>query len=323
MKKFGIAVDIGATNIRVALGDRKGTLIKKIKRKTAQKGNELTLANQIIDMILELINENNLKDIKGIGIGSIGPLDIKKGWIVNTPNLGIKNSNIVKPLRNFFNIPVYLLNDCVAAVWGEKHFGAGRKYKNIVYITISTGIGGGVIVDDHLLLGKDGNAHEVGHIVIDYKSKLRCGCGRIGHWEGYASGINIPNFIMYYLKKKKVKNIPWVKGLTSEEFFGLVKKGDKFAREVLKELSKIYAAGIASVINVYDPELLTLGGSVFLNNYELLFPPIKRYLRLYLLNRKPRIIKTPLGGDIVLYGGLALVFSPPPGLARIYSENYN
>ena len=311
---LGIAVDIGATYIRLGLGNRKGRFLVKVKERTPQEGDEYTIANYIIKLIDEFVPYRYLKRVKGIGVGSIGPLNLKEGRIVNTPNIKIKNSFIVGPIREYFNIPTYLLNDCVAGVWGEKHYGAGKGVRNLVYITISTGIGGGVVVDDHLLLGKDGNAHEIGHIVIDYRSRLKCGCGGYGHWEGYASGANIPNFIRLVIKRKRLKiGSEWL-DINAKEFFMKVREGDYIALKVFKELCRVYAAGVASVINVYDPELVTIGGSVFLNNYDLLYRPIVKYTKKYLINRMPKIIKTSLGDDVVLYGALATVFFTPESL---------
>jgi len=215
-------------------------------------------------------------------------------------------------------LPVYILNDCVTAVVGEHHFGIGKNIDNLVYITLSTGIGGGVYVDSHLLIGKDGNAHEIGHIVIDYEGRLVCGCGKRGHWEAYCSGKNIPNFVRLLLRDKaeKAEKSPLFKlanegTLTAKDVFDAAKRGDSFAREVVKEIGRLNAIGFANVTNVYDPELITVGGSVALNNPKLVLEPIKRYINEYVINRPPRIEITPLGGDIVLLGALALVFYPP------------
>ena len=112
-----------------------------------------------------------------IGVASAGPLDLREGAVVHSPNIGFDYIPLVKPLEDEFKVPVYLCNDCVAGVIGEKELGYGRGYGNLVYVTLSSGIGGGVFVDNHLLIGKDGNAHEIGHITIDYEGKLTCGCG--------------------------------------------------------------------------------------------------------------------------------------------------
>jgi len=318
---YAIGVDLGATNVRVALGDSNGRIIKKIVEPTVRKGDKYALSNQIISMIKRLVSPSELKKVRGIGIGSIGPLDIKSGKILLAPNLGLRDVPLAKPISEEFNLPVYVLNDCVAAVVGEKTFGAGKRIDNLVYVTISTGIGCGVYVNGHLLLGKDGNAHEVGHIVIDYEGRLICGCGKRGHWEAYCSGRNIPKFAKLLIeempqeevrKSKLFSTGKSIEELTARDIYDAAKSGDKVALKIVNEVGRLNAIGIANIINAYDPTLITLGGSVTLYNEELVLEPIKKYLNDYVVNRPPEIRVTPLRENIVLYGAIALVFNPPP-----------
>ena len=132
-------------------------------------------------------------EISGIGVASIGPLDLKRGGIASPANLPYRFIPLVKPLEEASGSKVALMNDANAAVLGERRFGAGKEHPDLVFITLSTGIGGGAIVDGHLLIGKDGNAAEIGHMVVDSEERLTCGCGRRGHWEAYCSGRNLPN----------------------------------------------------------------------------------------------------------------------------------
>ena len=187
--------------------------------------------------------------------------------------------------------------------------------KDLAYITLSTGIGGGVIVDGHLLVGKDGNAAEFGHLTIDSTGRLRCGCGGRGHWEAYCSGNNLPNFLRLELKRKGVKRSLLyelagkdLSNLSAEMFFEAVRAGDGLSLELLQEIGRLNAMGFANVVNAYDVSLITVGGSMALKNGKLLVEPIKRYLKDYLINRPPRIMITPLGEDIGLYGAIALAF---------------
>jgi len=317
--EYAIGVDIGATNLRVAFGDNRGKIYKRITERTPTTGDELAISHRISEMIKNLLTRGELEKVKGIGIGTIGPLDLKRGAIVNTPNLPFKYIPLREPLQETFKLPVYILNDCVTAVVGERYFGIGKGVDNLVYITLSTGIGGGVYVDSHLLIGKDGNAHEIGHIVIDYEGRLVCGCGKRGHWEAYCSGKNIPNFVKLLMKDRGRKEVEKSKlfklvnegRLTAKDVFDSAKGGDQFAREVVEEIGRLNAIGFANVTNVYDPELITVGGSVALNNPKLVIEPIRRYIDEYVINRTPKIEITPLGGDIVLLGALALVFHPP------------
>ena len=172
MNEFYVAVDVGATRIRVSYGNEKGLKEKIVEFTNKNQGPE-GISTQIIRMIKEL----NVSRIAAIGIGSAGPLNIKTGQLVNAHNFPFERISLVDPISKAFDKPVLLVNDCSAAVLGEHVFGAGKGLNNIVYITLSTGIGGGAIVDEHLLIGKDGNAVEIGHLTIDPNSSLICGCG--------------------------------------------------------------------------------------------------------------------------------------------------
>ncbi len=298
-----IAVDIGATNIRVALGNEEG-IKEKIVQLTNREKNLLGIPQQIIEMI----NQLNDKP-KAIGIGSIGPIDLKQGIITNTPNHPLEGIPIVKPLKKVFNVDVRILNDCTTAVFGEQIFGAGKGLTNLFYVTLSTGIGGGAIIDNHLLKGKDGNAVEIGHLVIDPNSHLICGCGGKGHWEAFTSGKNIPKYVELLMKNKIVKPFKGYnkeKLISTELLFESAKKGNKLSKKIIKEIGKINVIGFADVINLFDPELVTVGGSIALNNPKLILEPILSSIDDYLINRKPSIKITPLGEDVVLYGALAL-----------------
>ena len=304
-----LAVDIGATNIRVASGDHEG-LNSKLSETTDKDNGPLGVSAQIIRMAHEL----GMDSVESAGVGSIGPIDIASGNIVNTTNLPFKEIPVTEPLKKAFGVPVSLLNDCTAAVLGEKIFGAGREVDNLAYVTLSTGLGGGAIVDGHLLIGKDGNAVEVGHITIDPDSPLTCGCGSPGHWEAYSSGNNIPNFARHILREEGSGLIHELMegdpgALTVEILFEAAKAGDAAALRVVDELGKVNAVGFANVVNAFDPELITIGGSIALNNPELILEPILGNIDRHLLNRRPRIMITPLGDDVVLYGALAIALS--------------
>jgi glucokinase len=302
-----IAVDIGATNIRVATGSSDGLHEKRSELTETGKG-----ADGVSQQIIRLIGDVKDGNPESIGIGSIGPIDLETGKITNTPNYPFNYIPVTQPLEDHFGIKTKLVNDCAAAVLGEQRFGAGKGYSNIVYVTISTGIGGGAIVDNHLLQGKDGNAPEIGHITIDAYSDIKCGCGSYGHWEAYASGSNIPRFALKLMKaswrKSLIANL--ISGdlnqLTSKTIYDAAKQSDEVALGVVTEIGKINAAGFANITNLFDPEIITVGGSIALNNPRLVLDPIRENIDKHLINRKPEIKVTPLGGDAVLIGALAL-----------------
>lgn len=140
-------MDLGATWVRGICGYKSGSIIKKIKRKTPKEKD--IVENTMIDIVRELLDDSDGK-LLGIGVESIGPLDLQKGEVVNTPNLPVKRIKVKEVLQDAFKVPVYLVNDCSATVIGEKIFGAGKQFNNIFYVTISTGLGGGAIVGGHL-----------------------------------------------------------------------------------------------------------------------------------------------------------------------------
>ncbi len=317
-KKYIIGVDLGATNVRVALANEEGKILSKTIEKTEKEKGAEAISKQIIKMIYSIIKNIRKEDILGIGIGSIGPLDLKKGGLLKTPNIPQYDFiPLVEPIREEFKIDVKLLNDCNSAVLGEKIFGAGKNIDNLVYVTLSTGIGGGAIIDGKLLFGKDGNAAEVGHITIDYEGKLKCGCGKKGHWEAYCSGANIPNFIKFFLEKineedkkrsllMKLCNYN-INNASAKMLYEAAKEKDEISMRIVDEIGRLNAIGIANLINVYDPSLITIGGAIALKNKELVINPIKKYVGDYAVNRLPEIIITPLGDEIVLYGTIAAI----------------
>ena len=316
-KKIAIGVDLGGTNVRIALGDEEGRILAKISERTEKTKGPEGISEQIARIIRQLEEKAETK-IMGIGIGSAGPLDLKKGGLMKPTNIPYDFVPLVEPLEETFHLPTYLLNDCSAAVMGERFFGAGKGHENLAYITLSTGIGGGIYVDGHLLIGKDGNATEIGHFTIDYEGRLTCGCGKKGHWEAYCSGSGIPNYVRLILSQKRREEIEEsllmqkISGdqnlLTAKILYDCAKAGDPLSLELVDRIGVLNSIGFACVVDAYDPSLITVGGSIALRNENLVIEPIRRYIKEHARNRVPEIRITPLRDDVVLYGALAMVF---------------
>jgi glucokinase len=302
-------VDLGATYVRCVLS-RNGKFLARKKEPTARESRD-AIAAQIVEMIRSLLKGRSVK-LEGVGIASAGPLDLKRGAVVNSPNLGFSLIPLVDPVQEELGVKAILVNDCVAGAIGEWKFGAGKGLGNLVYITISTGIGAGVVVDGHVLMGKDGNAHEIGHTVIDLEGRLTCGCGAKGHWEAYCSGRNLPNYVRMRLSQLGGFERGWLgrlgnpQRITAKDVFEGCRKGDEFCKQMVEEIGRMNAMGVANAVNAYDPSLVSLGGSVVFENGELVLGPIKRHMKEYLLNREPKVVITPLGEDVVLYGAVAV-----------------
>ncbi len=306
-----LAADVGGTYLRVALF-RDGEMLRKVKVTTPRGGGKLRIAEEIYNLAMDFGVE-----VDGAGVAVAGVIDVRSGDVAKMSNSPIKSFPLRGPLEERLSVPVVVLNDCVAAAWGEH---ITRGIDNLVYLTLSTGIGAGAVVNGSLLLGKDGNAHEVGHMTLDYRGR-RCGCGGRGHWEAMASGSAIPSFSRELaLEWDGARTEAWRAAMKGEldppALFSLWREGDEFAGEVVSELAKINAAGISSVINVYDPEMLVLGGSIALNNRDF----VELFLRSvdeYLINRMPLVDYAIGGEDAVLRGAAISVLRRPKALDAI------
>ena len=319
--EYGIAVDLGATYLRVIAGCKDGRVLARIVERTNLREGPEAVSQQIIRLIKRICRENSLKpeDAAGIGVGAFGPQDPVRGGISRPANAPYEFIPIREPLTEEFKVPVEVMNDCLVAAIGERFYGAGRGIDNFVYITISTGIGAGVYVDGRVLLGKDGNAHEIGHIVVDYEGRLLCGCGKRGHWEAYCSGKNMPNYARLIIEEENLKDkfrrsclykaaSGRMEGITAKAIYDGAKIGDSLCEYLVNRVGEINAMGVASAVNVYDPSVVILGGAVVLNNVDQVLTPIRTRFKDYIVNREAEVKVTPLKGDVVLYGALAMAF---------------
>ncbi len=320
MKRYVVAVDLGATNIRTAIVDvEKECFLAKIKEKTKVAEGAQAISTQVVENVRNIMKTCNvsLNEVIGIGVGAPGPLDMEKGAITRAVNIPYFVP-IRQPLEDEYSLPVAFMNDTNAAALGELVFGAGREreIRYLVFVTISTGIGAGIIDDGRLIKGKDGNAGEVGCITVDYRGRLKCGCGRYGHWQAYSSGAAIPNFVRQLVEEGEVNvteesllynMTDKLTKISAKAVYESAKKGDKAALKIVDELATINAVGIANIINAYNPEIITLGGPIILQNIKLTINRMLPRIRDYAVNRIPEIIPTPLGEDIGLYGAAAAI----------------
>lgn len=299
---YAVAVDLGATNTRVAIVGEGGRIQKKSEAPTPAKETDPSrLTGFLSGLIAGITGETTPEPITGIGLSVAGPVDIRKGMLVNPPNMAFRDVPLTLPLSRIFHCPVRMVNDCHAGVLGEMYHGQGRGRNDVVYLTISTGIGGGVISGGRLLLGRQGNAAEIGHFHVDSTYDLPCGCGRTGHWEGYSSGRYMPWFFGEWCRFHAKPH--WGPD-TALEIFASARQGDGDVLRFIKELARINARGISDVIVAYDPEMIILDGAVIRSNADLLLPAIiesvDRYLPL------PDIVMSELAGDAPLLGAAVI-----------------
>jgi glucokinase len=275
-KEYTIGVDLGGTNIRVALIDEEGSIAKKLQRKTEPaRGSDYTIA-WMIDMIGQIQGQEH---ITGIGIGSPGPLDPKRGIILDPPNLpGWNGVPITSILEKACHLPVVLDNDANAAALAESVAGAGKGHESVVYVTISTGIGAGIVVDGKLWAGAQGNAGEVGNMIILPNGPAFPGLNA-GALEALSSGTAIGQ------RGKNELNVE----NGSESVFELFKQGDEKALSIIDEAMNYLAIGLANIAHLLNPSLFVLGGGV-MQQKEVILPILREKTASYLYeSMKPHL----------------------------------
>ncbi|MCX5726200.1 MAG: ROK family protein [Candidatus Saganbacteria bacterium] len=294
MKKYIIGVDLGGTKIYTAIADLKGKILKEVEVQTgAKKGKNAVISNicRSVDMALKA-EQATLSEIKSIGIGSPGTVNFKEGIVYDPPNLpGWKKVPLKDILKRKFKTEILVDNDANVAALAELKFGAGRGAKNFIYVTISTGIGGGIIIDGKLYRGAQGAAGEVGHMTI-LANGPKCGCEGLGHLEALASGIAIEK----------------ISGLNPIDLEKTIKDGNKEAKKVLNGVIDHLGIGLANLVNIFNPELVVIGGGIS-NMGELLFLPLRKAVKKYSMpfpGKTVKIVKAKLGKRIGVIGAIAL-----------------
>lgn len=305
--KYVIGVDLGGTKIYTALVDLEGEIQKEIIISTeADKGQEHVKKNinKTIDYILEGISK---EDIKAIGIGSPGPLDLEQGMIITNSNLPFKNFKIVESIKNRYEIDTYLDNDANAATLAEYMFGAGKGSKNMVYVTASTGIGAGAVLNGSILRGSTGNALELGHMTV-CKEGPRCGCGNIGCAEALGSGTAITKRAREAVASNAETSLKNYTEVTSKEVFIEAKKGDRVCKEILNSALSYLGIAVANIANIIDPEVIVVGGGVT-NGGSIVLDKIEEEVKVRSLKtiaNNVKIYKAQLGGKAGVLGAAAL-----------------
>lgn len=293
--RYIVGVDFGGTKIKAGLVDLNGKIIKKAKRLTESKKGKKFVIGNIIDCIEEVIFGIDKKDILGIGIGAPGSLDSKKGIILNPPNLpGWKNVPLKKIIQKKFNLKVVLENDTNAMAFGESKFGVGKNVKDLVLLSLGTGLGGGIIIDKKLYHGM-GNAAEIGHMTI-IENGLKCSCGNRGCLEEYVSGRAIER------ESKRIIG----KRLHPRDVEGLAKKGNKKAIQVYGVIGKHLGVGLANIVDILNPELIVLSGSI-VNAGDLILKPAIKVMKQRAFSPVCKVVISKLGSDAGVIGAAVCV----------------
>lgn len=311
-----IGIDVGGTNVKIALVDGEGKIIYSNSVPTyAQMGYEYTV-NNIKQAIRDLMKETNTdaKEIEGIGFDFPGQVDYKTGVVKLAPNIpGWINVPIAQMIKEEFNIPTRIDNDVRCAALGELKFGAGKGCENFVCITVGTGIGSGLVINGQLVRGAANAAGEIGHIKLQMNGGPICGCGDTGCLEAFASGPSIVAMAQEYLKGGKSTKFREMAGADGEITPYIVAKaaeaGDPVAKRIFEIVGTYIGMGLVSVINLLNPEKVIIGGGVAAAG-DLLLDPIRKTIKeraMVVAGNSVEIVPAELGNSAGVIGASMLV----------------
>ena len=316
-KEYNIGIDIGGTNVKIAIVDSKGKIAFSESASTrAEMGYEFTIKN-IINLIKESLtkSEVSINQVGGIGVGCPGQVDSTNGIVRALPNIpGWVNVPLAKILIDEFGLPAKIDNDVRVATLGEYKFGAGRGYENLVCITVGTGIGSGIIIDGRLVRGAGLSAGELGHMIVQEHNGEICGCGGTGCVEAVASGPAIVKQAELYLmtgKSTKFKEIAAGSKITPEIVAEAALQGDGVANRIFERTGYWIGIALSSVVNLLNPEVIIVGGGVAQAG-DLLLDPIRETINkraMKVAAETVKVIPAQLGNSAGVVGASLLTES--------------
>lgn len=308
---YYIGIDLGGTNIAAGVVDESGAIIKKGSVPTGRTRASEAIIEDMCSLVKRLIQEAGIEeaDIHSIGIGSPGVPDRKNGIIIYNNNLGFRNVPIRQLLQKHFKVPVYIENDANCAAIAESVAGAAQNEPYAVVITIGTGIGGGVIIDNKLYTGFNGAGGELGHVVIHMNGE-GCTCGRKGCWESYSSATALirqtiraaednPQSVIHRLVDGDLGKVD------AKTAFDAARLGDETGKQVVDQYIEMLAEGLANIINIFQPGVIALGGGVSKEGENLLAPlRAKLKSKTYCAEgvENTRIVAARMGNDAGIIG---------------------
>lgn len=316
-----LGIDLGGTKVLAGVVDTKsGKVISTAKKRSRAEHTGDDIVGRLIEAGREALKGNGKNGIDAVGIGVAGQIDRKSGVVLNAPNIGgLRNYKLAQVVEKEFGKPVKLFNDVEAGAAGEAAFGAGKGHKNFMVVFVGTGIGGSIYLDGKPYSGHTGTAGEIGHTTIDFNGRV-CGCGGLGHLEAYASRTAIVRTILSGLHAGRPSVLseiapnanpedPGGSGIRSGALADALSQGDELTTEMITMGARYLAGGLSSVINLYNPHLIILGGGL-IQAVDLFFGVAASHARqesLPLPRRDVNIVKASLGDNSGIVGAAHLV----------------
>lgn len=311
---LAVAVDLGGTRFRVAIVDRRGRLVERVSHPTeAADGRDAVIA-RVLDAVRTTVTAARVRRPAGLGVGVPGPVNPWTGVVASAPNLpGWRDVPFKQILEAALDLPVHVGNDANLAALGEHAYGAGRGDDDLIYLTVSTGIGGGIIADGRLVLGTAGLAGEPGHMTI-LPDGPACNCGNHGCLEVLASGTAIGREARRRIAAGEATALAQqpIDTVDAAAVARAAQAGDPLAADVFGAAMAYLGIGVASLFHLFNPRSVIIGGGVA-NAGDLLFLPVREAVRRRCMpayRHDTRIVPAKLGDDVGLLGAAALAFRP-------------
>jgi len=313
--KYYVGIDLGGTNIVAGVVDEEYKILSKASVKTNCPRPAEEIMDDMAKVVFEALDKSglSLNDIEWVGVGAPGTANVETGIIEYANNLGFENVHMVEYLQKKINKPVHIENDANAAAYGEFLAGAAKGTKHAVCITLGTGVGGGIIIDGKIYSGFNFAGAELGHMVIEVDG-VPCTCGRKGCFEAYSSATGLIRMTKEAMEADKSSKM-WEMSkeedgkVTARLAFDAMRAGDKSAKEVVDKYIKYLAIGIANTINIFQPEILCIGGGVC-NEGDALLIPLKELVQKEVYSRNSgkntKIVIAKLGNDAGIIGAAFL-----------------
>lgn len=313
-ERYVIGVDLGGTKISAGLVDNTGDIIAYDYRQTLAEEGPDTVVRRMLDATREVMVPSS--QVTAVGVGAPGPLDVETGVVIAPPNLpGWDRVPLRKLIEEDLGITTFLENDANAAALGEHRFGAGQGLAHMIYVTVSTGIGGGLILDGELYHGNGGMAGEIGHTTVLPYGPL-CGCGNRGCLEALAAGTAVARQAREHVASGVPTSMADLmdgdpEHITAKLVAQAADQGDVEAQEILAEAMQYLGIGMSNLVNLFNPQMIVIGGGL-INLGEALLDPVRRAVRRRALSAAAeavRVVPAALGDKVGVLGAAAVALS--------------
>lgn len=307
--KYCFGVDIGGTTVKIGLFTTEGELLEKWEIKTRTENHGEAILPDVAESLQNKMQEKNIRksEVDGIGIGIPAPV-MEDGVVQKTANLGWGYKEVTREMKELTGLPVAAGNDANMAALGEMWLGAGKGQKNVIMVTLGTGVGGGIIVNGKPLAGSHGAGGEIGHFCVNEEETETCGCGNTGCLEQYASATGISRLARRRLERDDSPSSLRGSEISAKAVFDALKEGDAVAKEIVEEFGSYLGHALAAIAVITDPSVIVIGGGVSKAG-EILLEYVEKYFheKAFFANEDTRFVLAQLGNDAGICGAAKLI----------------